>query len=153
VTQLTRDAPPCFPSRVHCLIDLFVNLVSFFIILFVCHSGKETILVIWVLELFRIHVLLPSPSTGFTNIKLVSEERKKNKTYAMTSSEGPSRAGPISERVVKPEALGISSVHTFLERGRLDAPSTKTSNIGGWCWHRQKGQLVGFVFGRHGELE
>lgn len=25
----------------------------------------------------------------------------------MTSSEGPSRAGPISERVVKPEALGI----------------------------------------------
>jgi len=26
-------------------------------------------------------------------------------TYAMTSADGPSRAGPISERVVKPEAL------------------------------------------------
>lgn len=26
-------------------------------------------------------------------------------TYAITSAEGPSRAGPISDRVVKPDAL------------------------------------------------
>lgn len=29
-----------------------------------------------------------------------------------------------------------------------NAPSTKTSHIRSWCWHRQKRQFVGFI-GRH----
>jgi hypothetical protein len=49
-------------------------------------------------------------------MKLVSVVGKDEETYAITSSEGPSRAGPISERVVKPEALGILSVHALQKR-------------------------------------
>jgi hypothetical protein len=65
----------------------------------------------------------------------------------MTSAEGPSLAGPISERVVNPEALKWNQPKLFREMLKNE-PSTKTSYIGSWCWHGQKCQLVGFS-GRH----
>lgn len=71
-------------------------------------------------------------------------------TYAMTSAEGPSLAGPISDRVVKPEALRYTnySSTSLNEDFMSNLPSTKTSHIRCWGRHGQKGQFVGFV-GRH----
>ena len=43
--------------------------------------------------------------------------------------------------------MGISA--GLKPRGELNLPSTKTSDIRGWCWHRQECQLVWFI-GRHG---
>ena len=64
------------PARIHGSVDLFVNFVSFFIISFVCSAGKEAVLVVGVLELFRIDVRLFTSSglrltadTGFESQK------------------------------------------------------------------------------------
>jgi len=72
----------------------------------------------------------------------------QGKAHAIASAEGPSRAGPISERVVKPEALCGERQYVIGGRNEHNPPSTKTSNIRGWRWHRQECQLVWFV-GRH----
>ena len=61
----------------------------------------------------------------------------------MTSAEGPSRAGPISDRVVKPDALDTAKLGKMVEK-REDVPSTKTCNIGSRGRHRKKCQFIGF---------
>jgi len=43
--------------------------------------------------------------------------------------------------------MGVSA--DSKRRGGQSLPSTKTSHIGGWRWHRQERQLVWFI-GRHG---
>ena len=65
----------------------------------------------------------------------------------MTSAEGPSLAGPISERVVNPEALKWGQKKLVREISK-NVPSTKTSYIRSWCRHGQECQLVG-LSGRH----
>lgn len=45
-------------ARIHGLIDLLVDFVSFPIISFVCSARKETVLVVGALELFKIDIRL-----------------------------------------------------------------------------------------------
>lgn len=49
--QHTPSGPP---SRVHILVYLVIDLVRLFVVCFVCRSCEETILIVWVLELFRV---------------------------------------------------------------------------------------------------
>lgn len=61
---------------------------------------------------------------------------KGGTTHAITSADGPSRAGPISERVVKPDALqdvSISkSIYRQLLRRTLDQDQQHTKPGQAW---------------------
>ena len=65
-------------------------------------------------------------------------------TYAITSAEGPSLAGPISDRVVKPEALRYKIfINQFEWEFVKDLPSTKTCHMKLGPW--KKASLLGLL--------
>lgn len=59
------------------------------------------------------------------------------KTFSTYETSFASRAGPISERVVKPVALKISKLSTNTKRD-VNLPSTNSSNVSQRCWHTKK---------------
>ena len=103
------DVPSDSPPGVHVLVYLLVYLVGFLIICFICSTREKTVLVIRILELVWVIVWLFAATRLSFSVPQVSSclmsRLTYNFTHATTSAEGPSRAGPISDRVVKPEAL------------------------------------------------
>lgn len=66
--RLTRDTPPLFPPRIHSLVNLFIDIIGFFIILFVCCASEKTKFVIWILKLFGIYIVFTSSGASLTNV-------------------------------------------------------------------------------------
>ena len=146
-------APSGPPPRVHVLVHLFVDHIGLFIVRLVCCSSEETVLIIRILELLRVDVrLFASSRLGLPMDSFrtrCSRGQRTDDTHATASADGPSRAGPISDRVVKPEALKDACERLIRTSKEHYSPTTQTGYIRGRRWHRQESQLVGFV-ARHG---
>lgn len=56
------DTPACPSACVHIVIYLLVNLIRFFVISLISCPSEQSILVVWILELFGINVCLFAPS-------------------------------------------------------------------------------------------
>jgi hypothetical protein len=86
---------PCLatsaPARVHCSVNLLVNLVGFLVISFVRSACKEAVLIIGVLKLFRIDVWFFTTSglSLAASIELVFKLEK----YETTHTQRPLRMG------------------------------------------------------------
>lgn len=50
-----RNSPPRSPPRVHIMVNLLIYLVGFLVICLICCTGKETVLIVWILELVRVN--------------------------------------------------------------------------------------------------
>ena len=97
------------PAYIHGSVELLVDFVSFLIISFVCSAGKEAVLDVGALKLFRIDIrLFTSPGLRLAvNAGLRVMDGPSEGPRTITSAEGPSLVEPISKRVVKPDALGM----------------------------------------------
>jgi hypothetical protein len=107
-----KPTPSCPPTRIHCLVNLLINLVGFLIILLIYCPCQESIFIIWVRELIWINVSLLA--TGGLRLSgrrrgtkgQPSIDRKIDVMHAITAADGPSLAGPTLDHVVNPDVLG-----------------------------------------------
>jgi len=63
--------PSCSPPGVHVLVHLLIDLVRLLIIRFVSRSGEESVLIVWVLKLFRVYFLLFSSSSLSLSVETI----------------------------------------------------------------------------------
>jgi len=63
--------PSCSPPGVHALVHLLVDLVRLLIIRFVSGSSEESVLIVWVLKLFRVYFRVFSSSSLSFSVEMI----------------------------------------------------------------------------------